>query len=118
MQCSSLEPSRKEGSAVPSGKAEFSLPAGHLWFRSDEYESLQSNLTGTEVQLKGTGTINGSGDYGFIIWAGDKSAKWGEDTFRIQIWETATEDVIYDNEDNQDIAGGLIQIYKKWYACE
>jgi hypothetical protein len=108
----------KEGSTVPSGKTEFYFPAAHLWFHSDKYESLQSNQTGTDVRLKGTGTINGSGDYSFIIWAGDKSATWAEDTFRIQIWETAMEEVVYDNEENQEIAGGLIQVYKKWYCCE
>lgn len=43
---------------------------------------------------------------------------WGEDTFRIQIWETATGEVVYDNEENQKIAGGLIQSFKQWYCCE
>jgi hypothetical protein len=108
----------KGGSTVPWGNAGFVFPVGHLWFYSDKYESLESNTTGTKVQLKGTGTINGSGGYSFIIWAGDKSKMWGEDTFRIQIWETATGEVVYDNEANQEIAGGLIQIFKQWTSCE
>ena len=108
----------RKGSMVPWGNAGFVFPIGHLWFHSDKYESLESNLTGTEVQLKGTGTINGSGGYSFIISAGDKSKMWGEDTFRIQIWETATGNVAYDNEANQKIAGGLIQIFKEWHSCQ
>jgi len=105
-------------STVPWGYAGFVFPVGHLWFHSDKYDSLESNLTGTEVQLKGTGTINGSGDYSFMIWVGDKSKLWAEDTLRIQIWETTTGEVVYDNEEDQRIAGGLIQIFKQWYCCE
>jgi hypothetical protein len=62
--------------------------------------------------FKGTGTINGEGEYKFRIWAGDDDP----DTFRIKIWaegEEGFEDVQYDNGSNQPIDGGSIVIHKK-----
>ena len=108
----------ENGSAVPVGKTEFVYPAGHLWFHSDAYQSLEANSAGTDVQLKGSGTINGTGGYSFMLWAGDISRGWGVDTFRIKIWETATGQVIYDNGVDQEIYGGSIIIYKKWCSCQ
>jgi hypothetical protein len=61
-----------------------------------------------ECQFKGYGTINGAGNYGFMLWAGDGSP----DTFRIQIWDAATEVVVYDNGMNQAIGGGSIVVHK------
>ena len=62
---------------------------------STQYAWLIVNQAGTNAQFKGTGTINGSGDYGFMLWATDGSP----DTFRIKIWNGADESsVVYDNE--------------------
>ena len=107
----------KKDSTVPTGKTEFVFPAGHLRFLSNTYESLEADQTGTNVQLKGVGTINGTGGYSFMIWAGDKSKDDGVDTFRIKIWETATGTVVYDNGENQEICGSIV-IHKKWDCCE
>ena len=63
-------------------------------------------------RFKGSGTINGMGDYKFMLWAGDKEP----DTFRIKIWEEdedGVETVVYDNGFNQEIAGGSIVIHTK-----
>ena len=107
----------KKGSTVPSGKTQFVYPAGQLRFVSNTYESLEANQAGTNVLLKGVGTINGTGDYSFMIWAGDKSKKEGGDTFRISIWDTGTGTVVYDNGENQEICGSIV-IQKKWDCCE
>jgi hypothetical protein len=93
----------------------FALPStrGHLLFYSDKYQWLTVDQTGTNIQFKGTGTINGKGYYSFRIWAGDISKGWGVDIFRIRIWETTTGEVVYDNGVNQEVDGGSIKIYKK-----
>ena len=107
----------KKDSTVPTGKTQFVYPAGQLRFVSNTYESLEANQAGTNILLKGVGTINGTGDYSFAIWASDESRKGGADTFRIKIWETATEAIVYDNEESQEICGSIV-IHKKWDCCE
>jgi len=53
----------------------------------------------TQSQYKGTGTINGSGNYGFMLTATDGQVPGGggTDTFRIKIWIKATDAVVYDS---------------------
>jgi hypothetical protein len=95
---------------LPTGIAEFVFQPGRLRFNSYHYQLLTVDPTGTNGQIKGTGTINGAGDYSFMIWAGDIYKGWGADTFRVKIWETTTGKVVYDNGTDQEIAGGLIRI--------
>lgn len=102
----------KVGATVPTGQTEFQFQAAGLNFHSDSYEWLL--VTGSDYgRFKGSGTINGEGDYKFMLWAGD-----GEpDTFRIRIWEedeeSAEEIKIYDNGFDQEIGGGSIVIHTK-----
>jgi hypothetical protein len=104
----------KKGATVPTGNTEFQFKAGELNFHSSEYEWLL--VTGNEsAKFKGTGTINGEGQYKFQIWAGD-SFDEGTDTFRIKIWEEdafGNETVIYDNASDQPIGGGNIVVHTK-----
>ncbi|RZB38211.1 MAG: hypothetical protein SRB2_00557 [Desulfobacteraceae bacterium Eth-SRB2] len=102
----------KKGANVPTGQTEFQFQTADLNFHSGSYDWLL--VTGSNyAKFKGTGTINGSGDYKFMIWAGDDEP----DTFRIKIWEedevTAEETVIYDNGFDQEIGGGSIVIHTK-----
>jgi len=103
----------RKDAAEPAGETEFVFPGGHLRFHSDLYEWLTVNQASTNAQLKGTGTINGTGDYSFMIWAGDRSNVGEVDTFRIKIWQTTTGAIIYDNGVNQEIGGGSIVIHRK-----
>ena len=74
-------------------------------------------------QFKGSGTINGAGDYGFLLSAVDGSLNGGGglDKFRIKVWNKATNAVIYDNNLGASdtstpttvIGGGSIQIKGK-----
>ncbi|OGO37310.1 MAG: hypothetical protein A2W35_02370 [Chloroflexi bacterium RBG_16_57_11] len=98
----------KKGAMVPNGNAEFQFKAGDLNFHSTSYEWLV--VAGSKAKFKGTGTINGEGEYKFMIWANDGNP----DTFRIKIWweDSAGEHVIYDNGTDQAIGGGSIQIHK------
>ena len=99
----------KKGATVPDGNTEFQFKSGDLNFHSTSYDWLVVNQGGTNAQFKGSGTINGAGDYQFMLWAGDGAP----DTFRIKIWDAITEVVIYDNGVNQPIGGGSIVVHKK-----
>jgi PKD repeat protein len=102
----------KKGATIPTGNTEFQFKAGDLNFHSDTYEWLVVNQAGTNAQFKGSGTINGEGDYKFMLWAGDDDP----DTFRIKIWEEddlGNETVVYDNGFDQEIGGGSIKVHTK-----
>jgi parallel beta-helix repeat protein len=99
----------KKGANTPTGNTEFQFHAGDLNFHSSSYEWLV--VTGSDyAKFKGSGTINGMGDYRFSLWAGDDEP----DTFRIKIWEEdefGTEAVTYDNGMDQAISRGSIKIH-------
>jgi len=102
----------RRGASVPTGKTEFHFATADLDFRSSTYEWMV--VTGKNYAMfKGEGTINGGGNYKFMIWAGDNDPS--TDTFRIRIWEEigATEDVIYDNGSEQAITKGRIEVHAK-----
>ena len=94
---------------LPEGNTEFVFHAADLNFHSSSYEWLVVNQAGSNAQFKGAGTMNGQGDYKFMLWAGDDEP----DTFRIKIWweENGTEHVVYDNGMDQPIAGGNIVVH-------
>jgi PKD repeat protein len=104
----------KKGATVPTGNTEFQFKVADLNFKSTSYDWLV--IAGTKAQYKGIGTINGVGEYKFMLTAIDSSP----DRFRIKIWDAQTEIIIYDNmlgmEDTADpateIQGGSIVIHK------
>ena len=101
----------KKGAAVPTGNTEFQFKAGDLNFHSDEYEWLV--IAGKKAMYKGTGTIKGDGEYGFMLFATDTDP----DLFRIKIHDKINDDdVIYDNkpgtEDGTELGGGQIIVHK------
>ncbi|MGE5404436.1 MAG: PKD domain-containing protein, partial [Candidatus Saccharibacteria bacterium] len=105
----------QKGANVPTGVTEFQFKAGDLNFHSSSYEWLV--VAGSKAMFKGTGTINGSGEYGFMISAVDGSP----DLFRIKIVDKATDTVVYDNQMGADadanpstaLTGGNIVIHSK-----
>ena len=100
----------RKGANVPSGSTEFQFHAGDLNFRSTSYVWLVVNKSGSNAQFMGYGTINGTGTYGFMIWASDGLP----DSFRIKIWVAGVEgNVIYDNGTNQPLGGGNIVVHTK-----
>ncbi|MCA1733761.1 MAG: thrombospondin type 3 repeat-containing protein, partial [Acidobacteria bacterium] len=88
----------KRGATVPSGQTQFQFRAGDLDFHSTAYEWLV--IAGARAQYKGSGTVNGAGDYGFLLSAIDGQVKGGGDIdrFRIKIWDRATSAIVYDNQ--------------------
>jgi surface antigen len=110
----------KKGANVPTGKTQFKFNAAGLDFESVSYEWLV--VAGNKAQFKGTGTINGAGDYAFFLTAmdGDGSGGTGVDRFRIRIWDRTSGGLIYDNQVNAPadadpttaLGGGSIVIHK------
>ena len=101
-----LNLSRSQCSQVPTGSTFLSV--GNLNFYSNKYALMVAGPTGRSVMVKGTGTINEVGGYGFQMLVG------GDNTFRIKIWEEATGEDTYDNayddDGGQAIEGGSIQV--------
>ena len=112
----------QKGQMKPTGSTEFQFHAAAMNFKSVDYEWLVISGT-TRAQYKGTGTLNGAGNYGFLLSAidGDNFGSKKPDTFRIKIWDVATGTIVYDNQIGADdtadpttiISGGSIQIQAK-----
>jgi hypothetical protein len=114
----------QNGANVPSGDTQFQFQAGNLNFKSKVYQWLV--ISGARAQYKGSGTINGAGDYGFILTAIDGSINGGGgvDRFRIKIWDNNNNGaIVYDNQMGSDdtsaltnpgtaLGGGSIVIHK------
>jgi hypothetical protein len=104
----------QRGANVPTGSTEFQFHAAGMNFKSTAYDWLV--IAGSKAQFKGIGTINGAGEYKFMLTAIDGSP----DKFRIKIWDAVSGEVIYDNMlgagDTDDpttvIQGGSIVIHK------
>jgi predicted outer membrane repeat protein len=110
----------KKGKSTPDGNTTFQFKAADLKFKSTSYDWMV--IAGKKAQYKGSGTINGSGDYSFMITAIDAALtpSTAVDLFRIKIWDKSSGGgVIYDNQlgasDNSDpttaIGGGSIVIH-------
>ena len=89
----------QKGTSVPTGTTQFQFQAAGFNFQSTSYEWLV--IAGAKAQYKGSGTINGAGDYGFMLTAVDGERNGSSDRFRIKIWDKSTPDnAIYDNMRN------------------
>jgi hypothetical protein len=101
----------KKGASVPTGNTEFVFQAADLNFHSSSYDWLVINQSGTNAQFKGEGTINGEGNYKFMLWAGDGDP----DTLRMKIWyeDNGSEVIVYDNGMDQAIGDGSIIVHTK-----
>ena len=91
----------QKGKSIPDGNTEFQFKAGGLNFKSTNYEWLV--ISGAKGQYKGYGTINGSGNYRFVLTIEDGKLKGtGVDRFRIRIWGDGSDlggtGLVYDNQ--------------------
>ena len=106
----------QKGATVPTGETEFNYQVANFNFHSASYQWLV--VSGSMAQYKGTGTINGSGNYNFLLTALDGTP----DGFRLKITDPTSSSVIYDNklstddtmsnQNTQAISGGSIVIHK------
>src|SRR5687767_6200253 len=76
----------QKGASKLTGETEFQFRVVNFNFHSTSYDWLV--VAGSKAQYKGTGTINGTGEYGFLLTAtdGSLSSGGGADKFRIKIW--------------------------------
>jgi PKD repeat protein len=110
----------KRGAHVPDGDTKFKFSAGNFDFESTSYDWMV--ISGAKARYRGTGKVNGGGNYGFQITLidGEHPGGGGVDRFRIKIWNlNAGNAVVYDNQlgaDEDDdpvtaIGGGNIKIH-------
>lgn len=110
----------QKGANIPTGATQFQFRVANLNFHSDRYDWLV--VAGARAQYKGVGTINGTGQYAFLLTAIDAALTPGVDTdlFRIKIWDKTNGAVVYDNQLGVSydadpataIGGGSIIIHK------
>ena len=88
----------QNGANQPTGSTQFRFIIANFSFKSTSYDWLV--VGGGRAQYKGSGTINGSGDYGFILTSidGQINGGGGLDKFRIKIIDKTTGNVLYDNQ--------------------
>ena len=111
----------KKAAAIPTGVTQFQFKTGNLNFHSDSYEFLV--IAGAKAIYKGVGTINGEGNFNFMLSVIDADVNDNDshevDKFRIKIFDD--NGIVYDNkvgetDDNADptteISGGSIKIHK------
>jgi hypothetical protein len=118
----------KKGAEVPTGQTEFQFKLADLNFHSSSYQWLV--VAGSRAQYKGEGTINGDGEYGFMLTAidADLTPSTDVDEFQIKIWNKITDAIVYDNGLSPDddaagtkLGGGSIVIHdggKKLHATD
>jgi hypothetical protein len=109
----------QKGADTPTGQTEFHFHAASFKFDSASYEWLV--IAGAKAQYKGVGTVNGAGNYGFMLTAVDGSINGGggTDKFRLKVWNIATGSIVYDNQLGADdgaapttaLGGGSIVIH-------
>ena len=115
----------KKGNNAVDGNTEFQFQAGSFNFKSTFLNAGTLIISGGKATYKGEGTVNGSGNYEFVVSAfdGEVNGKDNIDKFRIKIWiKGSPSNVIYDNllgfADNADLpeattlGGGSVVIHE------
>lgn len=111
----------QSGAFTPSGQTEFKFRVADMKFSSTIYDWLV--VAGPKAQYKGSGTINGAGDYGFMLTGsdGDLRDPADQDRLRMKIWDKGTGQMVYDNmlgapdstTPSTAIGGGVVIIHKQ-----
>ncbi len=85
------------GKSTPEGVSDFFFNDTAFNFFSTNYQWLAVN--GSTAWYEGTGTVDGKSGYTFLVSTteGKLVGKNVPNTFRIQIWNTATNALVYDN---------------------
>lgn len=89
----------QKGAHTPSGNTGFQFHSANLNFHSNTYDWLV--VAGARAQYKGEGTLNGQGQYKFLLTAVDGAKLGGNapDRFRIKIWPADDDSaLVYDNQ--------------------
>jgi hypothetical protein len=98
----------KKGKSEVDGNTEFQFQDGDFNFKSSELDAGTLVISGSKGTYRGEGTVNGAGNYGFMVSAVDGSinGSGGTDLFRIKIWDRSQGNtVVYDNNMYKDENG-------------
>jgi CSLREA domain-containing protein len=90
-----------QGSPLPAGTFKVRLPGTTLVGTSFAWLSISgSTISGSKLQLSGTGTINGADSYMFLLSGidGKLDGKKLPDRVRIKIWDPVTGRIVYDSQ--------------------
>ena len=102
-----------------NGNVLFNFPKSPQLFTSSSIDWLTiNNSTG---QIRGSGKLNGKGNYGFLITAisNDKKFITHQDKIHIKIWDRANSDaLVYDNFSEENIWGNINIIEKNKLSKE
>jgi hypothetical protein len=112
----------QKGKNLVDGNTEFQFQDGNFNFKSNELDAGSLVISGAKGTYRGEGTVNGAGDYGFMVSAvdGQINGSGGTDLFRIKIWDRSQGNtVVYDNNMGKDengvptttLGGGSIVIH-------
>ena len=114
-----FEAEYEDCATVPKGELEFRYKPGNINLHSTGFDWLV--VSGPKAVFKGSGKINGTGGYGFLVSFidGRKPGGGGVDKIRIKIWNSATGVVVYDTQpgapDTADpttaLGGGRVTIH-------
>jgi len=85
----------QQGASLPSGEIQLTLQGNQFVFHGGDYEWLV--VTGSRAQVRGTGSLDGQGGYGFLLSVVDASGSGGQDVVRMKIWRLQSGEVIYDS---------------------
>ena len=113
----------QKGNNKVDGNTEFQFQAGDFNFKSNSLDEGTLVISGAKATYRGVGTVNGSGNYGFMVSAvdGDMNGGGGYDKFRIKIWDRSNGNkTVYDNNMGSDengvpttaLGGGSIVIHE------
>lgn len=91
-----------KGATTPSGNAKIELAGSTLVAGAYDYLV----VSGTTATLQGSGTINGSGNFGFTVTAVDAAS----DSVAVRVWDKSTNAVVY--ESAMSAFNGSVQIHK------
>jgi hypothetical protein len=106
-----LSAAYQSGSATPAGTTEFQLPAVGVAFESTGYDWLV--VSGHTATYRGSGTVNGAGDYGFLVTVDDSQLRGRTtDKVRVKIWNNAGGDVLYDDQPGMPDAAGAAVVLR------
>jgi hypothetical protein len=99
----------QKGSNTPTGNTEFNFQVGSLRFKGTSYDTGSLVVSAARATYKGTGTINGAGNYKFMLVAIDDQINGGGgyDRLRMKIIDNNSTSptngqVIFDNQINTD----------------
>jgi probable HAF family extracellular repeat protein len=103
-----------DGATKPEGQLRFDLRATGLSFRADAWSWMR--ISGDEVRLAGTGSLNGVGGYSFVLTAVDgalSGAGKSDDRFRLRISHATTTGEVVDYDNGlETLGGGNIVIHR------